>query len=147
MRVPPGDGVVTDAMAVRLGNDVAELPRLARLVQEFCEEHELPPTLAFSFDLALEEAVTNVITYGYDDEARHEIEVRMSVAEGIVRAEVTDDGRPFDPREVPPPDVHAPLADRPVGGLGAFLIRRSMDEIDYRVVAGRNHLTLSRRLP
>jgi sigma-B regulation protein RsbU (phosphoserine phosphatase) len=121
---------MTESMDVRLANDLAELPRLARWVQEFCEDHDVPAALAFSFDLALEEAVTNVITYGYDDEARHEIDVRMSVAEGTVRAEVTDDGRPFDPREVPPPDVTARLEDRPTGGLGAFLIQRAMDDID-----------------
>ena len=138
---------MNDATAVRLSNDVSELPRLARWVQDFCEEHDLPPALAFSFDLALEEAVTNVITYGYADQGRHEIQVRMSVEDGTVRAEVTDDGRPFDPRDAPPPDVTAPPEDRPIGGLGAFLIRRSMDDVDYQVVGGRNRLTLSRRLP
>lgn len=130
-----------------LANDVSELPRLARWVQEFCEKRSLPTALAFAFDLALEEAVTNVITYGYDDGARHEIAVRMSVVEGTVRAELTDDGRPFDPRTVPSPDLTARVEDRPIGGLGAFLIKRSMDGIDYRVVDGRNRLTLSRRLP
>lgn len=138
---------MTDAMAVRLTNDVSELPRLAQWVQEFCEDHDVPAAVAFSFDLALEEAVTNVISYGFDDEAPHEIEVRMSIVEGTVRAEVTDDGRPFDPREVPPPNVTARLEDRPTGGLGAFLIQRSMDDIDYQVVGGRNCLTLSKRLP
>ena len=54
-------------MAVRLTNDVSELPRLPRWVQGFCDDHDLPPAVAFSFDLALEEAVTNVITYGYGD--------------------------------------------------------------------------------
>ena len=138
---------MTDALAVRLTNDVSELPRLARWVQQFCEAHDLPPAVAFSFDLALEEAVSNVISYGYDDQARHEIEVRMSVEAGTVRAEVTDDGRPFDPRQAPTPDVGASLDDRPLGGLGTFLMRRSMDEVDYHVVGGRNRLTLSRRLP
>jgi anti-sigma regulatory factor (Ser/Thr protein kinase) len=138
---------MSDVTAVRLRNDVSELPRLARWVQDFCEAHDLPAPLAFSFDLALEEVVTNVITHGYDDERPHEIEVRMSVVEGTVRAEITDDGRPFDPRQAPAPDVGAPLADRPIGGLGTFLIQRSMDDVDYRVVDGRNHLILSRRLP
>ena len=138
---------MTGAVAVRLINDVSELPRLARWVQAFCESHHLPPALTFSFDLALEEAVTNVITYGYDDTGRHEIEVRMSVEDGTVRAEVTDDGRPFDPRQVAPPDVTATLEDRPLGGLGVHLIRRSMNDVDYQVVDGRNRLTMSRRLP
>lgn len=140
------DHIVSEAMAVRLTNDISELPRLAQWIEEFCENHDLPPAVAFSFDLALEEAVTNVITYGYADQARHEIEVRMSVDEGTVRAEVTDDGRPFDPREVAPPDVSARVEDRPMGGLGALLIRKSMDDVDYQVVDGRNRLTLSRRL-
>lgn len=138
---------MTDALAVRLTNDVSELPRLARWVQQFCEAHDLPPAVAFSFDLALEEAVSNVISHGYDDQARHEIEVRISVEARTVRAEVADDGRPFDPRQVAPPDVSAPVEDRPIGGLGAFLIKQSMDDVDYRVVGGRNRLTLSRRLP
>ena len=131
---------------VRLTNDLAELPRLARWVHEFCERHEVPRAVAFSFDLALEEAVCNLIAHAYDDAARHEIGVRMSVADGTVRAEVIDDGRPFDPREAKLPAILARIEDRPIGGLGVFLIEQMMDDVQYGVVDGRNCLTLSKRL-
>lgn len=136
-----------ESMDVRLTNDVGELSRLARGVDELCARHQVPPAIASSLNLALEEAITNVIDHGYDDAAPHEIDVRVSVAEGMIRAEIVDDGRPFDPRETIPPDLTAGIEERPIGGLGVWLIKRLMDEVGYRMVGGRNHLTLSKRWP
>ena len=57
--------------------------------------------------------------------------------------EMVDDGKPFDPlTEAPVPDVNAPMDERPIGGLGVFLVRKLMDELTYRREEGRNHLTL-----
>lgn len=132
-------------MDVHLTNNVGDLSRLARSVDELCARHHVPPAIASSLNLALEEAITNVIVHGYDDAAPHQIDVRVSVDEGMLRAEVVDDGRPFDPREAAPPDVAAGIEDRPIGGLGVWLIKRLMDGVGYQVVGGRNQLTLSKR--
>jgi anti-sigma regulatory factor (Ser/Thr protein kinase) len=137
---------VRDALDLRLTNDLAELPRLARAVDEFCGRHGLAPAIAFAFNLALEEAITNVIAHGYADAAAHEIRVRMRVADATVTAEVIDDGRPFDPLQVERPDLTGGIEDRRLGGLGIFLMRRSMDEVRYRTVGRHNCLELSKRI-
>jgi len=141
------DRVELESMDVRLTNGHVDLPRLVRGVDELCARHQVPPAIASSLNLALEEAVSNVVHHGYDDAAPHQIDVRVSVVEGMIRAEVVDDGRPFDPREATPPDLAAGIEERPIGGLGVWLIKRLMDEIEYQMVGGRNHLTLSKRWP
>jgi anti-sigma regulatory factor (Ser/Thr protein kinase) len=135
------------AADLRLRNDLAELPRLAGWVDAFVARHRLPSAIAYALHLALEEAVTNVITHGYADAEAHAIDVGLRVAGRTVRAEISDDGRPFDPRQAPPPDLAAPPEARRVGGLGVFLMKRLMDEIGYEATGGRNRLTLVKRLP
>jgi anti-sigma regulatory factor (Ser/Thr protein kinase) len=61
-------------------------------------------------------------------------------------AEVDDDGRPFDPLSVPPPDLEKPIAERMVGGLGIHFIRNIMTEVSYSRAAGHNRLMLKRSL-
>lgn len=96
--------------------------------------------------LAIEELVTNCIKYGYDDAGEHTIIIRLSVADQILTVTVIDDGRPFDPLALPPPDLSLDIKDRPIGGLGIFLLRKLADESHYEWRDGRNRLTLEKRM-
>ena len=129
-----------------LRNDLAELQRLNQLVTDFAEHHGLPSELVFRVTLVLEEIITNVISYGYEDEMEHEISVRLSWEDPDMKIEVEDDGRPFNPLEAPPPDMVKPLAERPVGGLGIHLVREMMDKLEYRRENDKNLLVLKTRV-
>ena len=129
-----------------LRNDLAELQRLNQLVTDFAEHHSLPSELVFRVTLVLEEIITNVISYGYEDEMEHEISVRLSWEDPDMKIEVEDDGRPFNPLEAPPPDMLKPLAERPVGGLGIHLVREMMDKLEYRRENDKNLLVLKTRV-
>lgn len=129
-----------------LRNDLAELQRLNQLVTDFAEHHSLPSELVFRVTLVLEEIITNVISYGYEDEMEHEISVRLSWEDPDMKIEVEDDGRPFNPLEAPPPDIVKPLAERPVGGLGIHLVREMMDKLEYRRENDKNLLVLKTRV-
>jgi sigma-B regulation protein RsbU (phosphoserine phosphatase) len=129
-----------------LRNDLAELQRLNQLVTDFAESHGLPSELVFRVTLVLEEIITNVISYGYEDEMEHEISVRLSWEDPDMKIEVEDDGRPFNPLEAPPPDMVKPLAERPVGGLGIHLVREMMDKLEYRRENDKNLLVLKTRV-
>ena len=129
-----------------LRNDLAELQRLNQLVTEFAEHHGLPSELVFRVTLVLEEIITNVISYGYEDEMEHEISVRLSWEDPDMKIEVEDDSRPFNPLEAPPPDMVKPLAERPVGGLGIHLVREMMDKLEYRRENDKNLLVLKTRV-
>jgi len=123
-------------------NKVRDLARIPALVAQFAAAHHLSPDVEFGIDVALDEMLSNIIKYGYTDEAIHEINVRLSVSGPTVVVEIEDDGQPFDPRDAPVPDIDAPLEERPLGGLGIHIVRSLMVELDYTRVAGRNRLVM-----
>ena len=133
-------------MEVVLTNRPEEKPRLLRALEAFAAEHRLPAKVLQAADLALEEHVTNVLKYAYADTAPHQIRVRLSCDERTLHVEVEDDGRAFNPLDVPPVDTSVPLERRPVGGLGIHLMRQFMDALDYRREGGRNILRMTKRL-
>ena len=93
-------------------------------------------------NVALDEMLSNIIKYGYTDDAIHEIHVRLSVSGRMLVAEIEDDGQPFDPCAAGPVDVDAPLEERKVGGLGIHIVRSLMAEVGYARVADRNRLVM-----
>lgn len=135
---------------IYLRNDLRELERLRVAVEAFGANYCLPGPLLFELNLALEEWVTNIVAYGYDDTGPHSIAVRISLdttAEGRhVAIEVEDDARPFNPLEVPPPRLDLPIEERPVGGLGIHFLRRCMDSVAYERVGTRNRLLLRKQV-
>lgn len=137
---------MSDALALDLANDLAEIPRLAEAVEAFFDERGLPPKLAFEFNLALDELLTNVISYAFPAGGDHRITVRVAIAgDGRVTAELEDDGAPFDPfAEAPPPVLDGDLEDRPIGGLGVHFVRTMMDAVQYERRGGRNRVTLAK---
>jgi anti-sigma regulatory factor (Ser/Thr protein kinase) len=114
--------------------DAAQLPVLTRFLKEFCSSVELPAALAASFELALEEVFMNIVMHGARPGVLPRVEVSLALSEDVLTMTVEDSGPAFDPLAVPPPDVKASLGERPIGGLGVFLVRRVMDEVSYRRV-------------
>ena len=93
--------------------------------------------------LVFEEIVTNIIRYAFDDGKEHPIHVSFGRGDGELTLIFTDGGRAFDPRSVPAPDLHKPLAAAPIGGRGIYLVRKTAKRIDYaRTAKGRNCLTV-----
>src|SRR6266581_2329941 len=136
---------MSGATAITVTNDLAELERLSRVVEEFGRAAGLSAPVIFDLQLAANEIVTNVILYGYDDEREHPIVVRLVANAGEVEIEVEDDGRPFDPSSAPAPRLDLPLEERPLGGLGVHLARRVTDAIEYRRQDDRNILRMRKR--
>lgn len=131
---------------VTLRNDIACLPDLDRAIASFGAKHGLAAEVLHDVRLALEEVVVNIIRHAYKDAGTHRITVRMVRGDGELVLEVTDDGRPFDPRTFPPPDLSPPLEKRPQGGLGVFLTLRLMDAVQYRREGKENVLTMRKAL-
>lgn len=137
---------MNESIELRLKNDISEVPRLADIVDAFCERHAVSPAIANKFNLAFDEAVTNIISYAYSDDKAHEIVVSLGFADGVMSAELADDGSPFNPLQAKPPDVAAPLEERGIGGLGVYLIKELMDDVRYWHDGQRNHLAFSKRI-
>ena len=129
-----------------IASDLSELERLHDAVAELGEAGDWPPDLVYQVDLVLEELIVNTVNYGYDDDARHEIEVTLTSDEDVFTVEIIDDGHAFNPlSDGPEPDLDAGIEDRPIGGLGIHLMRVMMDDVHYRREENKNHLTLIKR--
>jgi serine/threonine-protein kinase RsbW len=139
---------MTGDLLLHLRNDARELERVAAEIERFGAAHALAPKLVHDLGLALDEVLTNVIWYAFDDDGAHEIRVRICVDGQDVVIEVEDDGRPFDPLALPPAAVDSgiPLEQRRVGGLGMHLVRRTMDVLAYRRDVDKNVFTMRKRL-
>jgi anti-sigma regulatory factor (Ser/Thr protein kinase) len=126
-------------------SDAGQLPVLTRFLQEFWSTARLPPAQAFPFELALEEVFINVATHGSAGAALW-VEVSLALAPEGLTMTIEDDGPLFDPLSLPPPDVTASLNERPIGGLGLFLVRQLMDAVSYDRLGARNRLRLTKRV-
>ena len=103
------------------------------------------PETVFDINLVVDELLANTISYGYDDNREHRIDLVLRIERDMPVVEITDDGRPFDPSQMPDTDTWANLRSRPVGGLGIYVVRRAMDGVAYRRVDGCNIVTLTKR--
>ena len=92
-------------------------------------------------DLVLEEILMNVARYGYAPAAGTAEVVYRQSGPGKLSVEISDHGRPYNPLEADPPDLGLGLADRPIGGLGVFLVRTLVGSLAYRYEDGRNILS------
>ena len=97
---------------------------------------------AYVANLVIEELATNILKYGYDDAAIHEILLRVEVQPGALWLVLEDDGHPFNPLESPEPEVHLPAEERLPGGLGIHLVRKLADRVEYERAEGRNRVTV-----
>ncbi len=131
---------------IRLKSQIAELTRLAEEITRLGTEHQLPEAVIFHLNLALEEVVSNIIRHGYGERGDGEVSLAIHLAPEAIGVTVEDDGVPFNPLQVPEPDLKAPLEEREVGGLGVYLVRQLMDELDYRAEKGRNVLRMTKRI-
>lgn len=130
-------------LTVVIANDLDELSRLATKVEAFVQENGLAERISFNLNLCLDELITNIVSYGYDDEDRHEIEVGLTLEDGTLICRIVDDAKQYDPfTEAPEPDLDAEVDERSIGGLGVFLVKEFMDRTEYRRDGGHNVVTL-----
>ncbi len=128
-------------------NQLENLTQVASFVEEICEELGLGADWVFNLNLVLEEAMTNVIMYAYPEGEKHEIWLLVQKEpDSMLTLVLEDEGIAFDPTEVPDADVTLSAEERPIGGLGIFLIRQIMDEVTYERANNRNILTMRKNI-
>ena len=135
-----------DIKNLTLPNDVQEVPQLAAFVDEICESAGIDMGTTMKMNLAIEEAVVNVMNYAYPSGVKGEVRIEAGVREGYVEFVISDDGTPFNPTEVEDADTTLSAEDRQIGGLGIFLVKHFMDIVEYKYVDGQNVLTLRKNL-
>jgi anti-sigma regulatory factor (Ser/Thr protein kinase) len=123
-------------------NKIRDLARMPELVAQLAKERGLSDDAVFGLNVALDEMLSNIIKYGYTDDAIHEIRIRFNFTGPLLVVEIEDDGQPFDPCAAAPVDVDAPMEERKVGGLGIHIVRALMKDVGYERVDGRNRLIM-----
>jgi anti-sigma regulatory factor (Ser/Thr protein kinase) len=127
--------------------DGGGLRAVADALDAFAADNRLPEAAVQAAQVALDELLSNTVRAGYEPGApAGEIEVGFSVRSSQLEIVITDDARPFNPLERPDPDVAAPLEEKPIGGLGIYLVKKLMDAVEYERVGERNRLRLGKRL-
>ena len=129
-----------------LRNDIGEIASVHGLMDELAEEMSLDDGVAMSVNLALEEAVTNVIMYAYPEGVAGEVRIDAIAGNGSLKFTLSDEGTAFDPTAKPDPDITLDAKDRPIGGLGIHLVRTIMDSVTYKREDGKNILTMIKNI-
>ena len=126
----------------RFPNQVGDLGRVTEETVRFLEEHGAGNQAVYAVHLSIEELVTNIIKYGYDDGLDHRILIDASLRGGDLVLRIVDDGHEFDPLAAPPPDFEVPMEERSVGGLGIHLLKKLARSVAYQRADGKNVLTV-----
>ncbi len=129
-----------------LKNEVEELNKLPAFVESVCEKAGIDIMLVASLNLAVEEAVTNVILYAYPKEEEGLVDIDTTYDEKCITFIITDSGFEFDPTEKEDVDTTLGVEERSIGGLGIHLVKQIMDSVTYERVDEKNVLTLRKNL-
>jgi len=130
---------------IRIANQLAEIAKVADLVDEFGRSHALSERVRHDMSIAVDEIISNIIHHSYRDGAAHGISVSLRLLPGELHAEIVDDGAAFDPLAHQAARPSGPLKDRVPGGLGLHLVTSLMDNVRYVRLGDGNHLTLVKR--
>jgi len=129
-----------------LPNDVQEVPKLAAFVDEICEAAGMDMPTTMQMNLAIEEAVVNVMEYAYPAGVKGEVRIEATIEDAYMEFILSDDGKPFNPTEKGDVDTTLSAEERSIGGLGIMLVKHYMDKVIYKYVEGQNILTLRKNL-
>jgi sigma-B regulation protein RsbU (phosphoserine phosphatase) len=128
-----------------LPNDIATIPQLNEFIDTVAEEVGLDMSLTMSLNLAIEEAVVNVMDYAYSEGQRGDVDIEVTADQQWLTFVISDTGIAFDPTAKEDVDTTLSAEERPIGGLGIFLVRQLMDVIDYKREGNKNVLTLRKK--
>ena len=132
--------------SIVLPNNVQATPRLAAFVEEMCEAVGFSPSDTTMINLAVEEAVVNVMKYAYPPDTKGDVTIEAVSNDVRLKFTIIDSGAPFDPTVQSQVDTTLSAMERPIGGLGIHLVRQIMDSINYERMDNLNVLTLRKKL-
>ncbi|HOJ18456.1 MAG: ATP-binding protein [Ignavibacteriales bacterium] len=141
---------MTQVASLQITNDLKEIARVISIIEECSSNIPLSFDVENAIELSLDELLTNIISYGYNDNDSHLITVDLWL-EGeddskFVIIRLVDDGVKFNPLEKKEVDLDLPLEEKQIGGLGIHLVKKLMDELHYERREDKNVLTLKKKL-
>ncbi len=134
-------------MQLRIKAQVENIDVLTEFINEQLEGMDCPLKAIMQIDIALDELFSNVCNYAYDEKIG-DVLVTLEELEdqNMVSISLIDAGKPFDPLSLADPDVTLSLHERAIGGLGIFMVKRTMDELTYEYREGNNIVTIKKSI-
>lgn len=123
------------------------LDKVLAFMDAHLERRDCPMKVQLQLDIAVEELFINIASYAYGDQTGQAV-IRLQEVHDPEAIAVTfiDEGMPFDPLARPDPDVTLGAMDRSIGGLGIYMVKKSMDGMEYKYENNRNILTIRKNL-
>ena len=136
----------SEVQKITLPAVVDSIEKVTEFVNDRLQKSNIPQKIQTQIDVVIDELMSNVTKFAYRDGKNGDISVEMEVNEEEIAMTFRDSGVPFNPLEQADPDVNAPLEQRKIGGLGLFLVRKTMDKLNYVCENGQNVLTVIKKL-
>ena len=132
---------------LKLEANLNNIPRVMAFVDKELEALKCPLKIRMKIDLAIDELIANVANYAYAS-GKGEVTVRFAFDEADRMVSITfiDEGVPYDPLKKRDPDVTLSAAERQIGGLGIFLVKKTMDSMEYKRENDCNILTIYKKI-
>jgi sigma-B regulation protein RsbU (phosphoserine phosphatase) len=128
--------------SIKIINDLKQITNAIEWFEPFAMENKIPFAIIQKINITLDELLNNIISYGYEDKDVHEIDIEVELRGERLIIIIHDDGIPFNPFKKDPPDTMLTVEERMIGGLGIHLVKKLMDEYEYKRQTNRNIITL-----
>ena len=132
-------------MKMKLPAKIDQIESVTSALVAFLNEKGVDHGHIFKVQLALEEILANVASYAYAPEDG-DMEIEYDIEEQTLVMTITDEGKPFNPLEKEDPDITLDVADRPIGGLGVFIVKNTMDDVQYARDGNKNVLVIKKKI-
>ena len=130
---------------ITLKAEIANVRTVTEWIDEKLEQLACPLKMQMQIDVAIDELFSNIARYAYSGGSGEAV-IRFACEDRTVSITFLDRGIPFNPLDLPPPDITLAANERKQGGLGIFLVRKTMDAVEYRYESGRNILTIRKKI-
>lgn len=137
---------VSDNQEMTVEAKLENIPVVTAFVDEHLEALGCPMKAQMQIDVAIDELFSNIANYAYDPSGPATVRVDVEKDPLSVHITFIDHGKPYDPLAKADPDTTLPAEERQIGGLGIFMVKKSMDEVKYEYRDGQNILTIRKDL-
>ena len=134
-----------EAKELIVGAYLERLDDVINFVNDELETYGYPPDVKSEIVVSVEEVFTNITNYAYDEKPQGDVMIKVSATDGEASIKFSDEGQPYNPLEHIDPDLEKPLMEREIGGLGIFLVKRLMDNVEYERIDEKNVLVISKK--
>ena len=124
--------------------ELQSVSKIQNFAKEYLKKQKIHGEKIFGIiDLIIEELVVNIVNYGFKDVSKGIIGIEVHTSEGKINLKISDNGIPFNPLNIPAPDINLPLKDRKIGGLGIFFVKQKSRHCSYSYKNGINELSIT----